>query len=132
VGCGSIPATAVTLVRLTDAEVTCLDHDTDAVSNARRFVRNCGLGSKITVLEGDGREFRFDGFSSGIVALHTIGKSDVVDNLLARADRGDRLVVRYPRPTLIDQYGHPDERYRPTDSVDQFGLGLDRSALLVV
>jgi hypothetical protein len=132
VGCGSIPATAVTLVRLTGAEVTCLDHDVSAVSNARRFVYGRGLESDITVLEADGREFRFGEFSSGIVALHTIGKSTVVENFFADANRGDRLVVRYPRPNLVDQYGHPGGTHRPDRSVSQFGLGLDRSALFTV
>lgn len=131
VGCGPMPATAVNLAALTGAEVTCIDHDPDAVTAARRFVSAFDVDNRVTVNVADGRTVDTGPFDAAVVALHTVGTAAVVDNFYGAAAPGDRLVVRYPRERFVAEYGRPDTAYRPAASVSQVGSALDRSVLFV-
>lgn len=129
VGCGSVPATAALLARWTDTEVTAVDHDPEAVANARRTVRHLGLADTVSIQEADGRTVPTAQYSVVHVALHTVGKTPILENFLEDAESADRAILRYPRPSLGDTYGQPPSSHRPDRTVSQVGANLDRSAL---
>ena len=129
IGCGSIPATAINLAGLTAGEIVCLDYDRDAVANARNVVSRYGLSNRITVCKGDGRTVKINGFDAVVVALHTIGKSTVLDNFLSSAEPEQKMILRYPRSHLREQYGQPDRTYQPDNIKSQIGVNLECSAL---
>ncbi|WP_408954695.1 SAM-dependent methyltransferase [Natroniella sp. ANB-PHB2] len=129
VGCGAMPFSAVYLAELTGAKVLALDRDQEVIDRAESCIQNLGLEDKIEVLEGDAIEFEPPEFTVALIALQAEPKVDILNNLLANAKKGARLIFRQPRDYFEDQYDYLPTDYQPDALKRQKMITFDRSVL---
>lgn len=78
VGSGPLPITAIEMHLQTGAQITCLDHDTDAVTVSRNVIRNLGLSGAIHIHQSDGNIFDYNNNDMVFVASMVHEKESVV------------------------------------------------------
>lgn len=131
IGCGAMPFTAVYIAKLSGAKVCAIDYDQQAVNRARNCIKKLGLAGQIEVKVGDGTSYSAEDFTAGLVALQAEPKGEILANLLATANQGNRFVFRRARKMFSQQYDFLPERYKPEATVRQWMLTFNRSALFV-
>ncbi len=69
IGCGSIPATSILLIKKTGVQVTAIDRNPRSVNQARLCVLKTGVADKIQIVYGDGKIFPVENFDIIIISL---------------------------------------------------------------
>lgn len=106
IGGGSIPSTAIEIVRQTNANVHVLDMDKKAIGCARNVVIRLGLQSKITVINGKGQDIDIEPYDVVHIAQQVSPKDEVLKNIWEQAKEGHRVIVRMPRKILKPFYSN--------------------------
>ena len=69
IGCGSIPATSILIIKKTGVQVTAIDRNPRSVNQARLCVLKTGVADKIQIVYGDGKIFPVENFDIIIISL---------------------------------------------------------------
>ncbi len=69
IGCGSIPATSILLIKKTGVQITAIDRNPRSVNQARLCVLKTGVADKIQIVYGDGKIFPVENFDIIIISL---------------------------------------------------------------
>lgn len=131
IGCGAVPFTALQIAALTGATVWAMDRDADAVKRARFCIEQAGMDERVRVIEGNGAYNVPSGFNVAIVALQAEPKEDILDNLLAAALTGGRLVFRRANNYFKQCYDRLPLKMDPVAEVKQHMQTFDRSVLYI-
>ncbi len=127
IGCGSIPFTAILLAQKTGCKVKALDHDKQAVKNAKRVVTRLNLSDLITVYEHHGESFDEYSFDKAILALQVSPLQEV----LAQMDTHEKtIIIRLPFAKYQKHYDSLPEGYSIINQVDQPMKTFGRSVVV--
>jgi len=95
IGCGPFPESAVGLVRGFGCQVTCIDHNADAIFCAHLVVKRLGLERLMEVKLADGRDVDSSAFSHVWLASLVSEKEEILGHLYEQGIAGVRVVLRY-------------------------------------
>jgi D-arabinose 1-dehydrogenase-like Zn-dependent alcohol dehydrogenase len=103
IGGGICPYTAILLHKYTGAHITVIDNNRSCVEKARKFVNRLGL-DKIKILPGDGRDICCYGYTVIHLAMQITPKESVINEILSKAEKGTRVLVRKPKKSVGSLY----------------------------
>lgn len=104
IGGGPCPYTAIMLHQLTGAAVTVVDNNAACVQQSNALIQRLGLGKTVRIVYGEGEAVDCEGFTVIHLALQVSPKRKVLENLLARAGRGVKILVRWPKTMVRGLY----------------------------
>ncbi|MDH7506388.1 MAG: class I SAM-dependent methyltransferase [Candidatus Thermoplasmatota archaeon] len=94
VGCGSIPATSINIVKKTDADVTAIDKNIKCIKKAQSLISNIKLSNKIKIIYSDALNFPLEKFNLIIVSLGVKPYEEVLKYISQNMENDARIIVR--------------------------------------
>jgi len=94
IGCGSIPATSILLVKKTNADVVAIDKDLKSVEQAKILLSKIGLSEKIRIIRGDALEFQIKDFDLIIISQGIKPHDVVLKNIAKNLNTKTRVIFR--------------------------------------
>lgn len=111
IGGGPFPCTALEIAGRTGARVKVIDNDPEAVEHARRVVEKLNMDSIVQVEHAEGKKLDVREYSVIHVALQIHPRDEVLKNVLQRASRGVRVLLRAPGDGFKSYYSPLSEDY---------------------
>lgn len=132
VGGGYFPCTAILFHLLSNATVTVIDIDNDAVQYSQKLVKKLGLEDKVIVKHANGLECSGQGFDIVHIAMQVSPKEEVFVNLHGNMNHKCKLLVRTPKQHLERGYQPFSSLISVKDSVKQPSFSNIEKTLLYV
>lgn len=104
IGGGYFPCTAILFHQLSNATVTVIDNDLDAVEKSTKLVEKLGLSSKVIVKHTDGIDISSNEFDIIHIAMQVSPKEDVFNHIHSNAEQKAKILVRTPKQHLERGY----------------------------
>jgi len=95
VGCGSYPATAIALTRISNANIVSIDKDPTVIENAKRIVNKKNLGKKITIDLGDIIDYPIKNFDVIISRGIIYPKEKILKHLFEAAEPQTKIILSF-------------------------------------
>ncbi|MCK8826669.1 class I SAM-dependent methyltransferase [Natroniella acetigena] len=111
IGGGSVPCTALEIMKRTGASVDIVDLDPVAVRNSKRLIEKLDLDDKINVIQARGEEVDPRGFTVIHVALQAYPHDQILKNILFKLSEGARILLRSPKESLNKVYSTLNQVY---------------------
>jgi len=92
IGCGSIPATSILLIKKIGVQVTGIDKNPRSVDQARLCVLKTGVSDKIKILDGDAKIFPVETFDIIIVSQGVKPIKEILEHI-AKSMKDDAYVI---------------------------------------
>lgn len=130
VGGGYLPCTAILFHQLSNATVTVIDNDAEAVEASSTLVRSLGYENKVMVKHTDGLELERNRFDIIHIAMQVSPKEEVFQHLHSSMKENAKILIRTPKQ-------HLERGYQPfTKIADQWVKqvlysNIDRTMLYV-
>lgn len=94
IGCGSIPATSIYIVKKIDAEVTAIDKNFKSIKKAQKLIFKLKLFSKVHIVHANALNFPLEKFNFIIVSLGLKSYNEVIRYISQNMENDTRLIVR--------------------------------------
>ena len=94
IGSGTLPATPIIIVRKTNAKITAIDIDENAVKDARKYIKNLNLEENINVVNGNGVNFSLIDFDIIFVLYGMRQQKEMIDNLSKNITQSTKVILR--------------------------------------
>lgn len=94
IGCGSIPATSILLVKKTNANVVAIDRDLESVEQAKTLLSKIDLSDKIRVMHADALDFSMKDFNLIIVSQGIQPRDIALKKIAKNIDKKTRVIYR--------------------------------------
>ncbi|MDG6219025.1 MAG: hypothetical protein QCI00_06255 [Candidatus Thermoplasmatota archaeon] len=101
IGSGSIPSTAEHIVKKTDAMVTGIDRDIQAVKRAKQYATQHGLDKKLHIFHADGSEYDISLFDVIFVSYGIQDEEQLFFVLERKMNSKARIIYRLPYDPLF-------------------------------
>lgn len=115
IGSGAFPASALTIAKVKQAQVMCLDIDREAVELARQVAQTAGLDASIQFASRKVEEESFVGEATHIIVASLVKeKWEVVDAVKRRMKPDAKIILRYGNG-LKSIFNYPLEKRIPSE-----------------
>ena len=94
IGCGTYPATAITLAKMNCKNIVAIDKNARAVKLANKIINKKKLNGTITVKKGDGRNYPIEQFDTIIVSSVIFPKIEVLKHIFKTASPNSKIIIR--------------------------------------
>jgi len=94
IGSGTLPATSIIIARKTNAKITAIDIDENAVKEARKYIKNLNLEKNINVVQGNGVNFSLIDFDIIFVLYGMRQQKEMIDNLSKNIKQSTKVILR--------------------------------------
>lgn len=85
VGSGPLPLSAIDIYLTTGKHCTCIEMDPVAAKESRQLIHNIGLSNAITVVQSNGKDMNYAGYSVVFLAALAEGKGDMLKQIAKTA-----------------------------------------------
>jgi len=94
IGSGTLPATPIIIARKTNAKITAIDIDENAVKDARKYIKNLNLEENINVENGNGVNFSLIDFDIIFMLYGMRQQKEMIDNLSKNITQSTKVILR--------------------------------------
>ena len=94
IGCGSIPATSILLVKKTNADAVAIDKDLKSVKQAKILLSKIKLSDKIRIIYADALDFPIKDFDLIIISQGIKPHDVVLKNIAEKLNKNTRVIFR--------------------------------------
>ena len=94
IGSGTLPATPIIITRTTNAKITAIDIDENAVKEARKYIKNLNLEENINVIQGNGVNFSLIDFDIIFVLYGMRQQKEMIDNISKNITQSTKVILR--------------------------------------
>lgn len=132
IGGGYFPCTAILFNKFSNASVTVVDNDINAIKSSTKLIKKLGLDNKIHVQFTDGSDVFAEDFDIINLAMQVSPKKAVFDNITQNMKKNSKLLVRTPKKHLKNGYCDFNDFESVSKYVSQPGFSnIERTHLYV-
>lgn len=134
IGSGTLPATPIIIARKTNAKITAIDIDENAVKEARKYIKNLNLEENINLVQGNGVNFSLIDFDIIFVLYGMRQQKEMIDNISKNIKQSTKVILRTilkdGKALIDDKYLDLSEYFVIDKNVQSQCFGIVDSILL--